>query len=41
VPDAAFTFDPLSSQGIYKALQSGLLAAEAIDNALCSYSSAA
>jgi flavin-dependent dehydrogenase len=39
--DAAFTFDPLSSQGIYKALQSGLLAAEAIDNALCGYSSAA
>jgi flavin-dependent dehydrogenase len=29
--DAAFTFDPLSSQGIHKALQSGLLAAETID----------
>lgn len=39
--DAAFSFDPLSSQGMYKALQSGLLAAEAIDDALCGNSSAA
>jgi flavin-dependent dehydrogenase len=32
--DAALSFDPLSSQGLYKALQSGLLAAETIDEAL-------
>jgi len=29
--DAAFSYDPLSSQGIYKALQSGLMAAETIE----------
>jgi flavin-dependent dehydrogenase len=33
--DAAITFDPLSSQGIYHALKSGLLAARAIENCLC------
>jgi flavin-dependent dehydrogenase len=32
--DAALSFDPLSSQGIYRALKSGLLAARAIDNCL-------
>lgn len=31
VGDAAFAFDPLSSQGIYNALESGLRAAEAIE----------
>jgi flavin-dependent dehydrogenase len=32
--DAALAFDPLSSQGIYSALQSGLLAAQTIDAVL-------
>ena len=32
--DAALAFDPLSSQGILRALQSGLLAAETIDDVL-------
>jgi flavin-dependent dehydrogenase len=32
--DAAIAFDPLSSQGIYHALKSGLLAARAIENCL-------
>ncbi len=32
--DAAIAFDPLSSQGIYRALKSGLLAARAIENCL-------
>ena len=41
VGDAAFSFDPLSAQGIYKALQSGLLAAEAISDTLCGNSSTA
>ena len=31
IGDAAITFDPLSGQGVYKALQSGLRAAESID----------
>ena len=42
--DAAMTFDPLSGQGVYKALESGFRAAEAIDQrwkgavaALCDY----
>ncbi len=32
--DAAIALDPLSSQGIYRALESGLLAAQAIENCL-------
>jgi flavin-dependent dehydrogenase len=32
--DAALSFDPLSSQGLYKALQSGLLAAATIEDVL-------
>jgi flavin-dependent dehydrogenase len=32
--DAAIAFDPLSSQGIYRALESGLLAARTIENSL-------
>ena len=32
--DAAIAFDPLSSQGIYRALKSGLLAARTIENYL-------
>ena len=32
--DAALSFDPLSSQGIYKALQSGLMVAETIEAVL-------
>jgi flavin-dependent dehydrogenase len=32
--DAAIAFDPLSSQGIYRALKSGLLAARTIENSL-------
>jgi flavin-dependent dehydrogenase len=32
--DAAIAFDPLSSQGIYRALKSGLLAAHATENCL-------
>lgn len=32
--DAALAFDPLSSQGIYRALKSGLLAARTIENCL-------
>lgn len=38
--DAALSFDPLSSQGIYKALQSGLLTAEAIDETFRGHASA-
>jgi flavin-dependent dehydrogenase len=34
VGDAAIAFDPLSSQGTYHALKSGLLAARAIENCL-------
>jgi flavin-dependent dehydrogenase len=34
VGDAAMALDPLSSQGVYNALQSGLIAAQAIDSAL-------
>jgi flavin-dependent dehydrogenase len=34
VGDAAMAFDPLSSQGVYKALETGLQAAEAIRNRL-------
>ena len=34
VGDAANAFDPLSGQGIYKALQSGILAAKAINEHL-------
>lgn len=30
--DAAIAFDPLSSQGVYKALESGINAARAIQN---------
>jgi flavin-dependent dehydrogenase len=39
--DAALAFDPLSSQGIYSALQSGLLAAQTIDAVLQGQTSAA
>jgi flavin-dependent dehydrogenase len=35
VGDAALSFDPLSSQGIPNALHTGLLAADAVDDALC------
>ncbi len=38
--DAALSFDPLSSQGIFKALQSGLTAAETIDAVLRGQTSA-
>jgi len=38
--DAALSFDPLSSQGIYKALQSGLLTAEVIGEAFRGHASA-
>jgi len=38
--DAALSFDPLSAQGIYNALQSGLMAAETIDAALQGQNSA-
>ena len=39
--DAALAFDPLSSQGIYRALQSGLLAARTIGDVLQGQNSAA
>jgi flavin-dependent dehydrogenase len=35
VGDAAFSFDPLSSQGISKALESGMRAADAINESWC------
>jgi flavin-dependent dehydrogenase len=38
--DAALSFDPLSSQGIYQALQSGLMAAETIEAVLQGQTSA-
>ena len=40
IGDAAMAFDPLSGQGVYKALQSALRAAEAIDQHLAGNTSA-
>jgi flavin-dependent dehydrogenase len=40
VGDAAIAFDPLSSQGIYRALKSGLLAARAIEDCQSGHQSA-
>ncbi|MGH9930046.1 MAG: hypothetical protein ACREA9_12600, partial [Pyrinomonadaceae bacterium] len=40
IGDAAMAFDPLSGQGVYKALQSALRAAEAIDQHLTGNTSA-